>query len=75
MYSVWFKLIELCVDFLLGDWKDASCEDLKNMVLKRNNILRILYFDNLLWDEIYGVMAKVLISWHFYNCDLLEFYL
>ena len=29
LFGIWFKLMELCVDFLLCDWKDALCEDLK----------------------------------------------
>ena len=28
LFGIWFKLMELCVDFLLCDWKDVICEEL-----------------------------------------------
>ena len=29
LFGIWFKLMELCVDFLLCDWIDVICEDLR----------------------------------------------
>ena len=33
LFDIWFKLMELCVDFLLCDWNDALCKDLNSEIL------------------------------------------